>query len=103
MNHSGAGSSLCARCRVQLLSLHAEPRADVPGRERDAKLTRSERLVFELLCEGLSNKQIAEQLAISANTVRYHLKQVYAKLGVRSRARAIARVSAVRPLLAASA
>lgn len=80
-------SSLCSRCRVQLLPLR-----DASA----AKLTRSEQRVFDLLCRGLPNKQIADRLVISENTVRYHLKQVYAKLGVRSRAHAMAQVSGVR-------
>ena len=103
MNHSEPESSLCSRCRVQLVSLQGAPGADVPGREPDEKLTRSERLVYLLLCEGFANKQIAEQLSISANTVRYHLKQVYVKLGVRSRVHAVARARFARAGLAASA
>lgn len=75
---------LCARCRVQLMP----PVAVSPA----LGLTRAERAVFEWLCRGLANKQIAERLVISENTVRFHLKRVYAKLGVRSRAHAMARV-----------
>ncbi|MGH8524616.1 MAG: LuxR C-terminal-related transcriptional regulator, partial [Gammaproteobacteria bacterium] len=54
------------------------------------RLTRREHLVYKLLCFGLTNKQIATQLVISENTVRYHLKALYAKLGVSSRMRAAA-------------
>jgi DNA-binding NarL/FixJ family response regulator len=88
-------SSLCSRCRVQLLSSRDEAMIDRPDMASGAKLTPSERLVFQLLCKGLRNKQIAGLLVISENTVRYHLKQVYAKLGVRSRAHAMARVGGV--------
>lgn len=38
----------------------------------------------------MTNKQIAAQLVISENTVRFHLKALYAKLGVRSRSHAAA-------------
>lgn len=96
-------SSLCPRCRVQLLPSRKVGHVDVPDVASTAKLTRSERAVFELLCMGLPNKQIADRLVISQNTVRYHLKQVYAKLGVRSRAYAMARASRVPLELAASA
>jgi DNA-binding CsgD family transcriptional regulator len=49
-------------------------------------LTPGERRVAELVAAGLSNKQVAEQLYLSVNTVQARLSQVYAKLGVGSRA-----------------
>jgi len=49
-------------------------------------LTPGERRVAELVAAGLSNKQAAERLYISVTTVDTHLRGVYAKLGVRSRA-----------------
>ncbi len=48
-----------------------------------------ERDVVRLLLQGKSNKQIALALAISERTVEFHLKNIYAKLGVRSRTEAI--------------
>ncbi len=45
--------------------------------------------VVELLLQGKSNKQIALALGISEHTVEFHLKNIYAKLGVRSRTEAI--------------
>lgn len=45
--------------------------------------------VLRLLCAGLSNKQIKDELFISTNTVKTHLKNIYAKLSVHSRAEAI--------------
>jgi DNA-binding CsgD family transcriptional regulator len=41
--------------------------------------------VLVLFCRGLSKKQIAQELTISAKTVSAHLEHVYAKIGVRSR------------------
>lgn len=55
-----------------------------------AVLTEREREVLNLLVRGLSNKEIAERLVISPNTVKRHLKAVFAKLGVSSRAAAVA-------------
>jgi DNA-binding CsgD family transcriptional regulator len=49
-------------------------------------LTPGERRVAELAAAGLSNKQVAAQLYLSVNTVQARLSQVYAKLGVGSRA-----------------
>jgi LuxR family maltose regulon positive regulatory protein len=47
--------------------------------------------VLRLLNTHLSSAEIAEQLCISANTVRFHIKNVYGKLGVHSRSDAVLR------------
>lgn len=48
-------------------------------------LSRREREVYELLCDGLTNREIAKRLFISEGTVKVHAHHVYDKLGVRSR------------------
>ena len=42
------------------------------------------------LARGLANKDLAAELDISVNTVKFHLRNLYDKLGVNSRAQAIA-------------
>jgi ATP/maltotriose-dependent transcriptional regulator MalT len=54
-------------------------------------LTERELEILALIAAGLINKEIAEQLVISLNTVLYHNKNIYSKLGVRKRALAIAK------------
>lgn len=54
-----------------------------------AELTDREREVLELICRGLSNQELAEQLFIADNTVKTHIKRILAKLGARDRAQAI--------------
>jgi DNA-binding NarL/FixJ family response regulator len=56
--------------------------SDDDQRER---LTPREREVYELLCQGLRNRQIAEMLFISEGTVKLHAHHIYDKLGTRSR------------------
>jgi DNA-binding NarL/FixJ family response regulator len=50
-----------------------------------ATLSKREREIYDLLCQGLSNKQIALCLFISEATVKAHVHHVYDKLGIRSR------------------
>lgn len=54
-------------------------------------LTERETQVLALILKGLTNKEIGDQLVISNNTVRSHIKNVYGKLGVRNRVEAAAR------------
>ena len=69
--------------REELAAAGARPRRErVSGVEA---LTPSERRIAELAAEGLSNREIAEALWVTAKTVEYHLSRVYAKLGIRSR------------------
>lgn len=54
------------------------------------QLTRRERALLEALSKGLTNNQLAHDFEISANTVKFHLSNLFEKLGVTSRAQAIA-------------
>jgi DNA-binding NarL/FixJ family response regulator len=53
--------------------------------EQAGRLTPGERRVIELVADGLSNPQIAEELHYSRKTVEVYLTRVYAKTGLRSR------------------
>jgi DNA-binding NarL/FixJ family response regulator len=55
-----------------------------------ATLTPREQEVLALLADGLVNKQIAARLGISTNTVKTHLELLFDKLGVATRAEAVA-------------
>ena len=48
-------------------------------------LSTQEQKVFELMHQGLSNKEIAEKLFISLSTVKSHINTIYSKLGITSR------------------
>jgi DNA-binding CsgD family transcriptional regulator len=67
----------------------------VSGRKPRAtgELTTTEQRVAELAAAGLSNKEIADALFVSAHTVETHLSHVYQKLGVRSRSQLTSRLS----------
>lgn len=55
-----------------------------------AGLSARERQVLDLIAHGLSNDEIAAQLFLSTKTVRNHVTSIFAKVGVTTRARAIA-------------
>jgi DNA-binding CsgD family transcriptional regulator len=63
-----------------------------PLRLRALGLTDREAEVMGLLVEGLSAATVAERLSISPHTARHHIAGIYAKLGVSSRAAAVAAV-----------
>ncbi|HLZ81224.1 MAG TPA: LuxR C-terminal-related transcriptional regulator, partial [Ktedonobacteraceae bacterium] len=52
---------------------------------RATELTRREMQVLQIIVQGLSNVQIADQLVISPSTVDSHVQSIYRKLGVSSR------------------
>jgi len=56
-------------------------------------LTEREREVLDLLAQGLTNKEIAEKLVITTNTVKRHLKAIFEKLNVHTRSAATAKVA----------
>jgi two-component system nitrate/nitrite response regulator NarP len=53
-------------------------------------LTAREKVLLSALARGLSNGDLGAELGISVNTVKFHLRNLYDKLGVNSRAQAIA-------------
>jgi DNA-binding NarL/FixJ family response regulator len=53
-----------------------------------ARLTSRERDVLKLLSEGMTNAQIAERLVVQESTVKYHLQNIFQKLGVQNRTEA---------------
>lgn len=54
------------------------------------QLTKREKALLEALSRGLSNRQLATEFGISANTVKFHLSNLYEKLSVTSRTQAVA-------------
>jgi two-component system nitrate/nitrite response regulator NarP len=68
------------------------PRMDVSRLHHDPidQLTQRELQLLAELAQGATNAVIARRVGISANTVKFHLKNLYDKLGVDNRAQAIA-------------
>ena len=62
-----------------------------PSQPPGEQLTEREREVLDYLTRGFSDKEIAEKMFVSINTVKTHLQHIYSKLHVRSRAQIILR------------
>jgi len=58
----------------------------------DLRLTERESEVVTFLASGMSNRDIADAMILSENTVKTHLKSIFQKIGVSSRAQAVARI-----------
>ena len=78
-----AADEFVARVRRHLRRLEA-------WNGRGVRLTAREREVLVLLADGLAPKQIAALLGITPKTVATHVEHIYAKLGVHTRAQAVA-------------
>jgi DNA-binding CsgD family transcriptional regulator len=83
---------LAHRCGATALAVRAEGELHATGsRPRrlalsgSASLTPSERRVAALAASGLENREIAQQLFVTVNTVESHLRATYRKLGIKSR------------------
>lgn len=61
-------------------------------------ITRREYEVLELIDKGLSNKEIAESLFVSASTVKTHTSNIFSKLDARRRTEALRRAKELRLL-----
>jgi two-component system, NarL family, response regulator LiaR len=82
---------------VQYVERQAEPPAggNVEIAENDL-LSARENEVLMHLTKGLTNREIAEQLFVSENTVKTHINNIYSKLGVRRRTQAVSRAKELK-------
>ncbi len=76
-------AAFAERARVELAATGERIRRSPDAQSSD--LTPQETQVASLAARGATNREIAERLFISANTVDYHLRKVYRKLGISTR------------------
>jgi DNA-binding NarL/FixJ family response regulator len=67
----------------------APPRAEVAKAEDQSDLTDRERMILEAVMRGLPNKAISKELWVTEQTVKFHLSNIYRKLGVPNRTAAV--------------
>ncbi len=59
------------------------------SKKQDLGITRRELEILELIAQGMSNREIAEKLFVSENTVKTHASRVFDKLGAKRRTQAV--------------
>jgi LuxR family maltose regulon positive regulatory protein len=74
------------------LKRFSQPNIHIPDLTLDESLSEREMEVVRLLAHALPNKKIARTLNLSPETVKWHLKNIYGKLGVAGRDEAVARI-----------
>ena len=82
------GAPMTSEIARKVVAAFQSPVAAVAGPDA---LSRREREVLGLLARGFANKEIADQLSLSVETIRGHLKLIYEKLHVHSRTEAVLR------------
>jgi LuxR family transcriptional regulator, maltose regulon positive regulatory protein len=90
-----------AEIRSLLTGTALAPRSSLPGPPAEP-LSASEIRVLRYLPTNLTGPEIARELSVSPNTVKTHMKNVYAKLGAHRRAGAVERARALGLLAPAS-
>ena len=90
--HRCGATALADRALDALVATGARPRRPALA-DADA-LTPSERRVSALAADGMTNKEIAQALFVTVNTVETHLRHSYRKLGINSRAQLAGRLGA---------
>ncbi len=61
----------------------------IPKKDKETVLTQREKEILHLLVQGIGNDEISQKLFISIQTVRNHVRHIYGKLHVHSKAQAI--------------
>jgi DNA-binding CsgD family transcriptional regulator len=96
------GLRITARRRVMDLDAGADPASPVSARvasgqtflpdekrREDLRITPRELEILNLIAQGMSNREIAERLFVSENTVKTHSSRVFDKLGAKRRTQAV--------------
>jgi DNA-binding NarL/FixJ family response regulator len=84
------GSPMSSRIARQVITAFKEGKG-ILSQEKDFDLSDREVEVLNLLAEGYNYQEIAENLYISVDTVRHHIRNIYKKLHVHSQSEAVAK------------
>ena len=89
---AAGGSPMSARIARMVVQAFNAPVSRPAAARPEVSLTDREQAVLDLVLEGFPYKQIADQLDLSVYTVNFHIRNIYGKLQVHSRAEAVAKL-----------
>lgn len=87
--HTGGAVIAPSTTRRLLQTVIAEPAPPTEHAQKLERLTAREREVFQLIAQGKSNAEIGDELFMAEPTVKTHVRNILAKLGVRDRIHAV--------------
>jgi DNA-binding CsgD family transcriptional regulator len=88
-----------ARAALRAIGIRKRQTAVARAQHGWESLTKSERRVADLIAQGMTNREAANELFLSPDTINTHLRHAFLKLGIRSRVM-LARIAAERQLTA---
>ena len=93
----GGGAPMTNEIARKVLTVFAEP---APAQAEGEALSAREKSILELVAQGRSNKDVADQLSLTPKTVGWYLNGIYRKLHVQSRTQAVNKYYQNRPRIA---
>ena len=89
--HQAAAQRIAPEYIARLLAALGSSRGEMPADLLLDPLSERELEILRLIATGVSNKDLAAKLVLTVGTVKWHLNNIYSKLGVRSRTQAVAK------------
>lgn len=90
---TAGGSPMSAKIARLVVQAFKKPAPAEGPKPAEYELTAREQEVLDLLVKGFLYKEIADRMSVSGHTVHFHIRHIYRKLQVRSRAQAVAKVT----------
>ncbi len=94
-------NDLVPAIKIALSNYRAQPNKRIPhidliNKELLSKITIAEYKVLQSICQAKNNQEIADELFITKNTLKSHIKKMYSKLGIGSRSQLIKYVMSIK-------
>lgn len=89
------GSPISPTIAKKIISYFTPPKTLFSGAQEDGPLTKREKQVIHNLVKGLTYQEIADQMGVSINSVRHHVKNIYKKLQIQSRSKLMEKIKQV--------